>query len=49
MGNNEYGQCGFENGKQKIEQPTLLLKDEKIISVCCGSYHSFILTSNLKK
>ena len=46
MGNNESGKCGFENGIQKIEQPTLLLKDEKIISVCCGYYYSFILTSN---
>ena len=47
MGNNDEGQCGFESGKQKIEQPTLLLKDEKIISVCCGyDDYSFILTSN---
>ena len=45
MGHNGNGQCGFEKKRGKIEQPTLLLKDEKIFSICCGGEYSIILTS----
>ena len=46
MGKNDYGQCGFD-GKEIdfFENPTLLMTDKNIISVCCGIRHSFILTS----
>jgi len=50
MGTNDNGQCGFEDkNKETIDQPTLLLKDENINSVCCGHRYSFILTSKKKK
>ena len=48
MGYNGNGQCGMGNNVSKVDQPTLLLKDENIISVCCGYQHSFILTSKKK-
>ena len=48
MGYNGEGQCGMGNNVSKVDQPTLLLKDENIISVCCGFDYSFILTSKKK-
>ena len=39
------GQCGFDKKVKVINKPTFLLKDENIISVCCGYDHSFILKS----
>ena len=49
MGYNGNGECGMDNNVSNVDQPTFLLKDENIISVCCGRQHSFILTSKKKK
>ena len=50
MGTNKFGQAGFDRNKSKVlfDQPTFLLKDENIISICCGYYYSFILSSKKK-
>ena len=45
MGSNQYGECGFDEKTENIEKPTLLIKNENIVDVCCGYYHSFILIS----
>ena len=44
MGYNFFGQCGFKKEIEKVEKPSLLLKDENIFDICCGLNHSFILT-----
>ena len=49
MGSNENGQCGLQKKIKFVEKPTLLLKDENIFDICCGSIHSFILTSKKYK
>ena len=59
MGSNEFGQCGMKEEKENIldinlvkgfntYNPKLLLRDENIISICCGYNHSFILSSKKK-
>ena len=48
MGYNEYGQCGFDENVKSINEPRLLLNDKNVFDICCGYYHSFILTSKNK-
>eukprot|EP01091_Cochliopodium_minus_P012054 TRINITY_DN356_c0_g1_i2.p1 TRINITY_DN356_c0_g1~~TRINITY_DN356_c0_g1_i2.p1 ORF type:complete len:699 (+),score=280.58 TRINITY_DN356_c0_g1_i2:98-2194(+) len=49
MGNNNYGQCGFEEKVGVVDVPRLLLTDPNILSISCGYTHSsFILTRGEK-
>ena len=43
FGDNIYGQLGLGNNIEKINTPTLIMKDEPIQQITCGSYHTFIL------
>eukprot|EP01091_Cochliopodium_minus_P014005 TRINITY_DN4661_c2_g1_i1.p1 TRINITY_DN4661_c2_g1~~TRINITY_DN4661_c2_g1_i1.p1 ORF type:complete len:212 (-),score=55.95 TRINITY_DN4661_c2_g1_i1:9-644(-) len=43
MGNNNYGQCGFEQKVSFVEVPSLLLTDPNIFSISCGYSSSLIL------
>eukprot|EP01091_Cochliopodium_minus_P009743 TRINITY_DN2467_c0_g1_i3.p1 TRINITY_DN2467_c0_g1~~TRINITY_DN2467_c0_g1_i3.p1 ORF type:complete len:212 (+),score=40.69 TRINITY_DN2467_c0_g1_i3:367-1002(+) len=44
MGNNNYGQCGFEKERNSINEPQLLMNDKNIVSICCGKNFSIIVT-----
>lgn len=49
-GNTEHGQLGYETDQKIQKLPVLVekIKDEKIISLCCGESHVLCITSDLK-